>query len=112
MKSTQGAFNNQVTVNNKDGTVNEELTNSNVASVQNFVGSLAGDSKVWNQIQSINKVSSTGDGRQSNVNFTVQNRRDFLVAVTELKDSSGNKRFAYLGSEMGIRTALAGWAMA
>jgi RHS repeat-associated protein len=101
MKAAGQAFNKLVTATNKDGTLNEDQTNSNVASVQNFVGELGGDSKVWNQIQSIDKVSSTGDGKQSDINFTVQNRSDFLGALSQTKDAYGKNRFVYLGNELG-----------
>jgi len=97
MKAAGQVFNNMVTVRNKDGTLNEDQTNSNVASIQNFVGSLAGDNKVWDQIQSVDKVSTTGNGRQSDINFTVKSRGDFLEALTQTKDAYGNNRFVYMG---------------
>ena len=94
------AFNNKVQVTNKDGSVNEELTNSNVASVQNFVTSLSGDSNVWNQITSIDKVSTTGNGRQSDINFSVRNREEFFDALRQTSGQFGNRRFFYIGTEL------------
>jgi RHS repeat-associated protein len=94
------AFNNTVQVVNKDGSINEELTNSNVASVQNFVTSLSGDSNVWNQITSIDKVGSRGNGRQSDINFSVRDREDFFDALRQTTDQFGNRRFFYVGSEL------------
>jgi len=94
-------FDKQVTVLNKDGSINQKLTATNVASVQNFVASFSGDSKVWNQITSIDKVSSTGDGKQSDINFTVQSNKEFFDAIKETKDKFGNKRFYYAGTEQG-----------
>jgi RHS repeat-associated protein len=97
MKAAGQAFNNMVTVTNKDGTLNEDLTNTKIASVQNFVGSLGGDSKVWDQIKSVDLVTSRGDGRQADINFTVNNRGGFLEALTQTKDAYGNNRFVYMG---------------
>jgi RHS repeat-associated protein len=94
MKAAQEAFNKLVTA----GTKNDQQIANNVASVQNFVGSLGGDSKVWNQVQSIDKETVTGDGLQSSINFTVKDRDAFIGALKETKDASGDKRFLYLES--------------
>ena len=77
MKAAQTAFNNMVTVTNKDGSLNEKLTDTKTASVKNFVDSLGGDSKVWNQVQSVDLVTARGDGKQADVNFTVKDHDAF-----------------------------------
>jgi RHS repeat-associated protein len=97
MAAAQKAFNEKVTVLNKDGSVNEKLTGTNVASVQNFVGSLSGDNNVWSQITSIDRVSSTGNGLQSDIGFTVESRDAFIGALRGTKDAHGYNRFIYMG---------------
>jgi RHS repeat-associated protein len=94
MKAAQEAFNKLVTT----GTKNDQQIANNVASVQNFVGSLAGDSKVWNQVQSIDKATVTGEGKQSSINFTINDRDAFISALQETKDAYGYNRFVYLGN--------------
>ncbi len=93
MAAAQEAFNKLV----KAGTKNDQQIANNVASVQNFVGSLGGDKNVWSQITSIKRLSMTGDGRQSNIHFEVENRDAFTHALTETKDAYGYKRFVYFG---------------
>jgi hypothetical protein len=101
MKAAQTAFNNMVTVTNKDGSLNENLTDTKTASVKNFVDSLGGDSKVWNQVQSVDLVTARGDGKQADVNFTVKDHDAFIGALKESKDAYGYNRFLYLGTEQG-----------
>lgn len=93
MAAAQEAFNKLVTT----GTKSDQQIANNVASVQNFVGSLGGDKNVWSQITSIDNVGITGDGKQSNIAFSVQNRDAFTNALTETKDAYGYNRFVYMG---------------
>jgi len=93
-------FNDKVTVK-KDGVLDVKLTEANIASVQNFVHAFGGDSKIWNEIGEVRQVLANGDGKQSDVQFTVINRENFLKALTDATDVEGNKRFTYIGKDLG-----------
>lgn len=94
------AFNEKVQVKNK-GVLDVKRTETNIASVQNFIAEFAGDAKIWNEVKSILGVGSMGVGKQSDIAFTVGNRENFLKALTAATDANGYKRFIFMGEDQG-----------
>src|SRR5262245_12746617 len=93
-------FNEQAQVKN-NGVLDIKKTETQIASVQNFVAEFSGDPKIWNEVQSIVGVGSMGVGKQSDIAFTVGNRENFLAALKNTTDAHGYKRFYYQGDAQG-----------
>jgi len=75
-------FNNKVTAHDKDsGEIDLSQTTTNVASMKAFVAELGSNKQAWAQVDKIGQVNPQGEGRVSDVSFTVKNNDTFLGAL-------------------------------